>query len=69
MSRHLTLSEIEDRFDSPWTRPRPPTEAQRRESALTMPLGSGDCWCGEAEAWHDWPGKDDGAPHPRKDPA
>jgi hypothetical protein len=24
------------------------------------------CWCGGA--WHhDWPGKDEGAPHPRED--
>jgi hypothetical protein len=27
-------------------------------------IGSGNCWCGEAPG-HDWPGKADGAPHPR----
>jgi len=30
------------------------------------PLGSlGGCWCGEKKN-HDWPGKADGAPHPRE---
>lgn len=24
----------------------------------------GGCWCGETYG-HDWPGKDEGAPHPR----
>lgn len=64
MSRHLTLSELEDRADSPWqSRFRPYTDTQRRES-VHEPFGSTDCWCGELLG-HDWPGKDDGAPHPR----
>jgi len=27
-------------------------------------VGTGLCWCGERYN-HDWPGKEDGAPHPR----
>jgi len=27
-------------------------------------LGGGDCWCGEPDG-HPWPGKLEGAPHPR----
>jgi hypothetical protein len=27
-------------------------------------LSAGGCWCGEKNG-HDWPGKADGAPHPR----
>lgn len=63
MSRHLTLSELEARADSPWQRrswpPRPWHASETPE-----PFGSLDCWCGELLG-HDWPGKDDGAPHPR----
>jgi hypothetical protein len=31
------------------------------------PGADGRCWCG-ALLWHDWPGKADGAPHPRVAP-
>lgn len=27
-------------------------------------IAAGGCWCGD-ELGHDWPGKSDGAPHPR----
>jgi len=27
-------------------------------------LGSGSCWCGKPYG-HDWPGRDDGKPHPK----
>ena len=30
------------------------------EQTIAMDL----CWCGQAKD-HDWPGKDDGGPHPR----
>lgn len=35
-----------------------------RELRRARTLGSGDCWCGEPFG-HDWPGRADGAPHPR----
>jgi hypothetical protein len=60
MSRHLTLSELESRADSPWM-PRPIPPARMPPPHL---VGSGDCWCGEPVD-HDWSGKDGGAPHPR----
>ncbi len=32
----------------------------------SMPVLAGDgCWCGNRQS-HDWPGKADGAPHPRE---
>ncbi len=64
MAWHPTLSSIESRTDRPWDRPRAVTDAQRRESALYLPIGSGDCWCGQ-QYQHGWPGKDSGTPHPR----
>lgn len=39
----------------------PPWEPPSRH--LPLVAGPG-CWCG-AERGHDWPGKGDGAPHPR----
>lgn len=36
----------------------------REPSTRRVALGGPACWCGEP--WgHPWPGKDDGAPHPR----
>lgn len=32
--------------------------------AATETLGGGGCWCGQHYG-HDWPGKADGAAHPR----
>lgn len=29
-------------------------------------IAAGGCWCGEDHG-HDWPGKTEGAPHPRKE--
>ncbi len=63
MAWHPTLSSIERKTDLPQDRPRPVTDAQRREAALE-PIGSGDCWCGQP-CPHGWPGRDVGAPHPR----
>lgn len=42
-----------------------PDERSRRLQRESGSLGGGGgCWCGDP--WgHDWPGKDDGAPHPR----
>lgn len=64
MSWHPTLGSIERQSDLPQDRPRPVTGAQRREAALKV-TGGGTCWCGQ-ERDHDWPGKDDGTPHPRR---
>ena len=64
MAWHPTLSSIERKTDRPQDRPRPVTDTQRRETALE-PIGSGDCWCGQPYR-HGWPGKDAGAPHPRR---
>ena len=37
----------------------------REPSTRSLPTGiPGRCWCGDANR-HDWPGKGDGAPHPR----
>ncbi len=39
----------------------------RKDPASFLPVLSGPgCWCGEPFG-HDWPGKADGAPHPRED--
>ena len=46
-------------------RKRRPTATQNRESDLPVIYGAG-CWCG-GPFGHDWPGQDQGAPHPRKD--
>lgn len=62
MSWHPTLSTIERRPDLAQNRPRPVTDAQRREDALEV-IGSGDCWCGR-QFDHGWPGRADGRPHP-----
>lgn len=64
MGWHQTLSSIERRTDLPQDRPRPVTDAQKRESALKS-IGTWDCWCGRRNG-HDWPGKDNGKPHPRR---
>jgi hypothetical protein len=68
MSWHPTLSSIERRTDLPQDRPRPLTDDQRRVAAMQAlgSLGTWDCWCG-MERDHDWPGKDDGKPHPRRE--
>jgi len=39
-------------------------DRQNGEGLIGLPIAAGGCWCGE-ELDHDWPGKDDGAPHPR----
>jgi len=48
-------------------RPRQRAERRRREDDWqwwAVPLAGSGCWCGEP--WgHDWPGKEEGAPHPR----
>jgi hypothetical protein len=65
MSWHPTLSSIERRSDLVQDRPRPLTDTAWREAALKV-IDTGGCWCGEQ--WpHDWPGKDDGKPHPRRE--
>ncbi|MEV7422848.1 hypothetical protein [Streptomyces sp. NPDC091212] len=39
--------------------------ADRVQTPASDPLGtSARCWCGEPYG-HDWPGRADGAPHPR----
>jgi hypothetical protein len=63
VSWHPTLSSIERATDVPQDRPRPVTDAARREDALKV-IGTWNCWCGEGSS-HDWPGKAAGEPHPR----
>lgn len=62
MSWHPALSSTERATDLPQDRPRPVTDAQRRETGLKV-TGTRDCWCGR-EPFHGWPGKDNGKPHP-----
>jgi hypothetical protein len=61
---HPTLDSIESRPDTPWMR------TTRRGGACHVgpgdTLGGDGCWCGEPFP-HAWPGKDDGAPHPRSE--
>lgn len=45
-------------------RQRAAGQRRRPEVDLGPVLGGADCWCG-APYGHDWPGRDDGAPHPR----
>jgi hypothetical protein len=66
VSWHPTLDDIERRPDGPQTRPRRGGTYAEGTGPLDLPLGRlGGCWCGEANG-HDWPGKADGAPHPRE---
>lgn len=69
--RKPTLDEIEggslDDMPGPWNgESRVALWPRRHTPAPTLPtLGElGHCWCGEPHN-HDWPGKADGAPHPR----
>ena len=67
MAWHPTLSSIERRTDLPQDRPRPVTDTQRREDAMSAAGSIGmweKCWCGQPYQ-HDWPGKNSRAPHPR----
>jgi hypothetical protein len=66
---HPSLSSIERKTDLPQDGPRPVTDTQRREDAMSKAgsIGGGDCWCGEPYQ-HDWPGKDTRMPHPRTAP-
>lgn len=44
----------------------PQTRSGRGGSKLELPVLAGNgCWCGDPQAYHDWPGKDEGKPHPR----
>lgn len=65
--KHRSLDQIEAIPDRPQDRPRPLTGAQLRaiEMDSIWPLGSWNCWCGYQHAYHDWPGKAEGRPHPR----
>jgi hypothetical protein len=47
-----------------WQRFRDNREPSTRRLA---PGADGRCWCGDL-LYHDWPGKADGAPHPRVAP-
>lgn len=46
---------------------RHPVENDRVAELNAKPAGGFGCWCGETYG-HDWEGKADGAPHPRKKP-
>lgn len=37
----------------------------RTVETMRRPLSGGGCWC-QLPAAHDWPGRDEGAPHPRR---
>ncbi|MFJ2178915.1 hypothetical protein ACIOHE_39230 [Streptomyces sp. NPDC087851] len=44
---------------------RQAARADRDQTPVSATLGTrGACWCGEPYG-HDWPGRADGAPHPR----
>ena len=70
MTRHPTLDSIERRTDRPQDRPRhrlTPEQARVEAERVNPPLGTfTDCWCGLPRD-HDWPGKDAGHPHPRRE--
>lgn len=45
---------------------RPDNRVPGTRPEYDRPLGIyGECWCGQQND-HDWPGKADGAPHPRE---
>lgn len=52
------LDEYEDRD---WST-RKPLRGGSKSDLRT--IAAGGCWCGRHQS-HDWPGKSDGAPHPR----
>lgn len=51
-----------------WSKAQRPSKGElrrRTDEYLALPtLHGGGCWCGEPLG-HDWPDKEDGAPHPR----
>lgn len=60
-NRRLTLDQAEHRPDSrPWREGR---KGYAPPEYLRV-IDCGGCWCGEPSG-HDWPGKAEGAPHPR----
>lgn len=65
MTRCPTLDEIETagRPPRPYYRPRLADDYSR---SLPVLGALGGCWCG-APHGHDWPGRDQGAPHPRQE--
>jgi hypothetical protein len=69
MPGHLPGLDAYDRSDdaSPQARQRRRISPDNRELSTRGPaLGHfHDCWCGVPYP-HDWPGKDEGAPHPRE---
>lgn len=64
MAWHPALDDMERRPDRPQDRLRPRDNRDPETVLKEGQMGSGDCWCGQ-EAWHNWPGKDEGKPHPR----
>jgi hypothetical protein len=62
MSWHPTLDDIERRTDGPQDQPR---RGGSKTPNLPLLGVAGGCWCGDLIG-HDWPGKGDGAPHPRE---
>lgn len=60
---HYDLADL-DSYQNTGARVFPATRARARVFTSADVLGSGDCWCGTT-GWHDWPGKAQGAPHPR----
>lgn len=67
MAWHPTLDDMERKPDGPreqrWSQFRDNRDPET--VAKIGYMGGGNCWCGNKEAWHDWEGKADGAPHPR----
>lgn len=63
MSWHRTLSSYDKVDDRPLTRPAKYARQTNQDGEATLGW-LGGCWCG-LPMGHDWPGKDDGAPHPR----
>ncbi|MGZ4745647.1 MAG: hypothetical protein ACXVYY_01055 [Oryzihumus sp.] len=66
-----TLSDYDGEIDYPGDGKRPFDKGRGNWRSITggakldLPtLGGPGCWCGEPQN-HDWPGKADGAPHPR----
>ncbi|MFJ4365094.1 hypothetical protein ACIP4S_13175 [Streptomyces chartreusis] len=63
--RVRALRAVENSSAAKWGRR---AAADRSDRTVLPTLGSGDhCWCGLPKL-HDWPGKDDGVPHPRDTP-
>ena len=71
MERHTTQGggrepiPMRDRLDLLDDIPQDPPRQRRRRVTTAHVIAVGGCWCGDTLG-HPWPGKGDGAPHPRE---